>query len=251
MDSGYYAAFSGLLARTQALDVVANNLANVNTTGYKSQHEFYDALTASQENASLSPINQAANRFGVLGGNFVDVHAGPFEPTGNSLDLSIQKAGFFAVQTKSGVRYTRNWNFQLNSARQLVTKEGDPVLGIGGPTMVTDAPITVPPGEPSVSADGTLSVAGTLAGQLRVVELTQGAQLAPEGNSYFLAPAGSVHPSLNPEVQQGSLEGSNMNPVAGTVALIAIQRSAQMMERALSIFNNDFNRTAAEQVARD
>ena len=251
MDSGYYAAFSGLLARMQALDVVANNLANVNTTGYKSQHEFYDALSASQENAALSPLNQAANRFGVLGGNFVDIHSGPFEATGNSLDLSNQNAGFFAVQTNAGVRYTRNGNFQLNSARQLITKDGDLVLGVAGPAMGTDAPIAVPPGELSVSSDGTLSVAGTLVGQLRIVEFASEVQLAPEGNSYFAAPSGSAHPSPAPEVQQGFLEGSNMNPVSGTVALIAIQRSAQMMERALSIFNNEFNKTAAEQVARD
>ena len=128
MDSGYYAAFTGLIARMDALDVVANNLANVSTTGFRGQHEFYEAVTANAGTPYLSPLNVAINNYGVLGGANMDLQQGNLQPTGNSLDLGIQGAAFFAVQTPRGVRYTRNGSFHVSVAGQIVTQDGDPVL---------------------------------------------------------------------------------------------------------------------------
>ena len=82
MDSGFYSAFTGLAARMQSLDLVANNLANVNTVGYKGQKEFYRAFMASLQNGRLTPLNQAVNDFGLLGGSRVDFTAGSLDSTG-------------------------------------------------------------------------------------------------------------------------------------------------------------------------
>src|SRR5208283_4005841 len=108
MDSGFYAACTGLLAQTDALDLAASNMANLSTTGYKGQTEFYSSLEASMGNRRLSSLNQAVNDYGVLGGATVDLKAGEFEKTGNDMDLALEGQGFFVVQTPAGIRYTRN-----------------------------------------------------------------------------------------------------------------------------------------------
>lgn len=243
MNSGFYAAFTGLAARTQALEIVANNLANANTTGFKALLEFYKATSAAQSTASLSPVNLAINRFGVLGGSVVDLRAGSLENTGNDTDVAIEGPGFLAVQSRAGIRFTRNGGFHLNAARQLVATNGDLAVGEQGP-------ITLPAGRVSISTDGTISVDGTLAGRLRLVEFAPGTKLVPEGNSNFIAPAGSEHPAAESRVRQGMLESSNLNPVEGSISLIALQRHAEMLQRALSIFHTEFNRTAAEDLPR-
>lgn len=257
MDSGYYAACSGLLAQVQALDVTANNLANVSTTGYKSENQFYSALTASISTspATLSPLNQAINRFGILGGDYVNMNAGSLDPTGNPLDVAVEGPGFLTIQTAAGVRYTRNGNLHLNTKGQLVTPNGDVVLGQGGPLKIPGlgsvGPMNIPSGQISISQEGTISANGSMVGRLVLSEFASGTSLAPEGSLYFSAPANSAHLATNSVVRQGALEDSNMNPVSGAVDLISIERDAQLMMRAVSIFDTDFDKTAAEQIARD
>ena len=110
MDSGYYAACAGLVSRMEALDMLANNLANTNTDGYKSQRQFYSALDASIAGAtpspSLTPLNQAMNRYGVVGGQWLDLQEGSLVPTGNKLYLATQGPGFFALRNEAGSRHT-------------------------------------------------------------------------------------------------------------------------------------------------
>ena len=120
MDSGYYAAFTGLAARMQALDLVANNLANVNTTGFRGQFEYYEGVSAGIGNQLLSPLNIATNDYGVLGGADVNLDQGNFISTGNPLDLAIKGEAFFVLKTPRGIRYTRNGSFHVNATGQLV-----------------------------------------------------------------------------------------------------------------------------------
>ncbi len=244
MNSGYYAAFTGLMARMQAMDMLANNLANVNTTGFRGQHEFYQAVTASLAGQPLTPLNRAINDFGVLGGSVVDLRQGNLQGTGNNMDLGVEGPAFFAVQTAGGIRYTRNGSFHVNAKGQVVTGDESTVLGNQGP-------IQLPPGNVTIASDGTISVSDAIAGQVRLVEFAPGTNLVPEGNSNFIAPVGADHPATNSEVEQGMLESSNLNPVQATVQLIALQRHAELLERTLSIFQNDFNRTAIQQLAVD
>jgi flagellar basal-body rod protein FlgF/flagellar basal-body rod protein FlgG len=247
MDSGFYVAYAGFAARMQALDVVASNLANASTTGYKSQSPFYRALSAAQAGEVLSPLNQAVNQFGILGGSRVDIRAGSLQPTGDPTDLAIEGDGYFTVQTAAGIRYTRDGSFRLSATRQWTTQDGDLVLAEQGTKGV---PISVPTGTVSVSPDGTISVDGGLVAQLHIAQFAPGTEIQPEGNSKYIAPDGSEKPAIGENVRQGMLESSNVGPVAGVVDLILLQRQADMAIRALSILNADFNRPATQDLPR-
>jgi len=243
MDSGFYAACTGLLAKTDALELAANNLANLNTTGYKSQMEFYRSLTASLNGRSLNSLNQAVNDYGVLGGSTVDLTTGEFTRTGNDWDLALEGQGFFSVQTPAGVRYTRDGSFHVDSTGKLVNSNGYTVLGEEGA-------INVPSGTVSVSSDGTLSAQGAVVARLKLVTFQPGTALQPEGSSLYSAPAKSEQAVTDARLAQGTLESSNQNPVSGTVSLMALQRHAELLQRALSIFYTNFNGTAAQDLSR-
>jgi len=243
MNSGYYAALTGLVAKMDALNVAASNLANVSTAGYKAQKEFYKSLTASLNGAPpKSSINCAINNYSVLGGAVVSLDSGALQKTGNDLDLAVEGAGFFSVQTPAGVRYTRNGNFHVDSQGRLMSSSGYPVLGQAGPITLTSGKVTISP-------DGTISQNGGVVARLKIVNLAAG-QLTPEGNSIYAAPQGAATAVPDSHVRQGMIEASNMDPVNGTVQLILVQRTAEMLQKAIQIFNNDFNKTAAEEIAR-
>lgn len=241
MDSGFYSAFAGLAARMDALDVVANNLANISTTGFKAQHEFYRSFSSWLQPSLTTPMNEAVNQFGALGGASLDLSQSTLAPTGNKTDVALQGAGFFTIQTNNGLRYTRAGNFSLNTKRQLVTEKGDLVLGDQGP-------IQIPTGEISISPDGTISVDGALVSKLKITDFPANTALSMEGNSSFVAPPNAAKPKVDADVRQGNLETSNSDPVKGAVELIEIERTAGLMEKALSIFHNEFNKVAAQQI---
>jgi flagellar basal-body rod protein FlgF/flagellar basal-body rod protein FlgG len=243
MDSGFYAACTGLLARTEALDLVANNLANLNTTGYKAQVEFYSSLEASVGNRRLTPLNQAVNDYGVLGGAAVDFNKGELQKTGNELDLAMEGSGFFVVNTPAGIRYTRNGNFHTDANGHLLTATGDQVMG-------EQDPVELPSGIITISSDGTVSQQGAVVATIKLVTFKPGTRLTTEGKAYFQAPAGSEQPADNPALSQGMLESSNMNPVVGTLSLITLQRHAQLLQQALSIFHSVFNNAPAQDLSR-
>jgi flagellar basal-body rod protein FlgF len=243
MDSGFYAAFTGLVARTEALELAASNLANSSTTGFKAQREFYRSLMASLQGSRLSSLNQAVNNYGVLGGASTDLRTGTLERTGNDLDLALEGSGFFVIQTAAGLKYTRNGAFRIGASDRLEAATGDAVLGEQGV-------IELPSGPVSISPDGTVSQKGAVVARLKLVDFTPGTSLQPEGNSLYAAPQGSERPANDPRVRQGMLEASNLNPVVGAVSLVALQRHTEMLQRALSIFHSDFNRLAAEELPR-
>jgi flagellar basal-body rod protein FlgF len=244
MDSGYYAACAGLAAQTQALELVAHNLANLGTTGYRREQATFTSLLAGGGAVAWNPLNAAVNDFGVLGGSRIDLASGSLTATGNPLDLGVAGAGFFAVQSPAGIAYTRNGSFHLTPAGQLVTAEGNAVLSEPGD------PITLPQGAVAVSTDGTISVDGNLAGKLRMVEFSPATSLRAVGNALYAAPEGSALPPAASSIRQGMLEESNVSAVESVVELIQVQRNAQMMQRALSIFDSQFNQTAVQDLPR-
>lgn len=243
MDSGYYAACAGLAAQTQALELVANNLANLGTAGYRGQQATFRSLLAGGGTVAWNPLNAAVNDFGVLGGSRVDLASGSLAATGNPLDLAVAGTGFFAVQSAAGVVYTRNGGFHATPTGQLVTAQGDAVLGEQGP-------ITLPNGAVAVSADGTLSVDGAVVAQVRLAEFSPDTSLRAVGNALYAAPAGAALPPASSSIRQGMLEASNVSPVEGVVELISIQRNAEMMQRALTLFDSQFNQTAVQDLPR-
>ncbi len=243
MDSGYYAACTALVARTQALDTIANNLANASTTGFRAQHNVFGSILASKEGFPDTALNQAINNYGVLGGTTLDQSQGALQKTGNELDLGIEGPGYFVVQTANGPVYTRNGEFQVSSKGQLVTSSGDAVMGDRGV-------ISILPGPVSISADGTISSNGAVSGKLRIVEFPAGTQLASLGSTYYSAPANVAASATNSNVRQGMLESSNVNPITSMVELVTAQRSAEMMQRALSMFNSEIDKTATQDIAK-
>jgi len=243
MSSGYYAACAGLRAQTEALDLIANNLANVNTPGYRSQDAAFQSLLAGSYTARADPLSNVVNDFNAMASTHLQMQSGNLQQTGNPLDLAIKGPGFFAVQTPAGTMYTRDGNFQVSARGQLITARGEPVLGATGP-------ITLPAGELTFSPDGTISTNGAVAGQVRIVEFKPGARLVAEGNSLYSVSANGVQPSPSSSLRQGELEASNVDPVRAVVSLIMTQRQAEMMERCMSTFESDFDHIAANDLPK-
>jgi flagellar basal body rod protein FlgG len=188
-------------------------------------------------------LNLAINNYGVLGETKLDTSQGALQKTGNDLDLAIQGGGFFVVQTKNGPVYTRNGAFQVSSKGQLITPAGDTVVGDKGA-------ITMLPGPASISADGTISSNGAVTGKLKLVDFPAGTALNGAGGTYYTAPANTAVAATDSTVQQGALESSNVNPVSGMVELISAQRSEEMMQRALSMFNSEIDKTATQDLPK-
>jgi flagellar basal-body rod protein FlgF/flagellar basal-body rod protein FlgG len=242
MDSGLYAACTALVTRTQALDTIANNLANASTTGFRAERNVFSSVLASK-NAEASVLDQTINSYGILSGTNLDQTQGALQKTGNELDLGIEGPGYFVVQTASGPHYTRNGSFQVSSKGQLVTASGDAVMGQGGV-------ITILPGPVSISADGTISSNGAVVGKVRVVEFPVNTQLTSLGNGNYSAPANTAKAATESNVRQGMLARPNVNPVASMVELVTAPRTAAMMQRALSMFNSEIDKTATQDLPK-
>ena len=250
MDSGLYAAYTGLMARTQALDTAANNVANAGTNGYRAQRDYFRGIFAGgldRDSPADSQVGQSVNGFGVLGGNRLDLGQGQLEATGNPLDLALQGQGFFALQTKTGLSYTRDGAFSRSSTGVLQTSQGEPVLDRN------QQPITIPTGSIHVAGDGSISVStpdgSMIVGQVGVFDFADKSALIAEGTNRFSA--GDAKPiAANASIEQGSIEGANEDAIHGTMQLVLVQRQAEMMQKALSVFNNDFDKTATEELPR-
>ncbi|HEX8925734.1 MAG TPA: flagellar basal-body rod protein FlgF [Terriglobales bacterium] len=242
MNSGFYAACSGLVARMHQLDLVAHNLANANTTGYRAENVDFRTVLAGRSPMQLVGAGEV-NQFSTLSDTRLDFAQGNLKQTGSNSDFAIEGPGFFAVQAQSGVRYTRNGNFRISTAGMLVTQSGAPVLGEQGP-------VRLPSNDFSVSADGTISCGGALAGKLRIVEFPAGTQFNNFGNSIYDAPKAAAQPAKGSTVRQQMLEDSNVNAVGAAVELISLQRHAEMLNRALNMFHTEMDKTAAEDLPR-
>jgi flagellar basal-body rod protein FlgF/flagellar basal-body rod protein FlgG len=244
MDSGFYAATAGLLARTQALDTAAANLANTQTPGYRAEREYFRSVLLGTE-ALHSQLGRTVNDFGLLGGDRLNLAQGALQQTGSPLDLAIEGQGFFAVRTSHGVRYTRDGSFHRSRGGMLVTQGGEPVLSSIG------QPIPVPPGQVSVGANGVLSVSGGAVATVGVFDFPASVQLVPEGSNRYAPPADvAPRPSSDATVHQGAVESANQDAVQGTLDLIEMQRQAEMMQRALTVFHTEFNKFASEDLPR-
>jgi flagellar basal-body rod protein FlgF/flagellar basal-body rod protein FlgG len=243
MDSGLYAATTALVARTQALDTIANNLANASTVGFRAEKNIFSSVLATAGGSAAPGLSQVVNRFGILSGTSIDQSQGAMQKTGNDLDVAVEGSGYFTVQTANGPMYTRNGAFQVSSHGQLVTSSGDAVMGDRGV-------INILPGPVSISNDGTISSNGAVEGKLSVVEFPPDTALTSMGNTYYSAPVQSAQPAKNSSVRQGMLESSNVNPVEGMIELVGAQRTAEMMQRTLAMLSNEMDKTAATDLSK-
>lgn len=230
MIRGFYTSLSGIMAAMTRQTVVADNLANVNTTGFH-QSRSSSADFGLELGLSIGgPIGHlgAGNRIGHLGtGNLavgltLDRRQGPLQQTGVPTDLSIEGDGLFVVRTPDGIACTRSGDFTLAADGTLTTQEGYPVLDVAGRSIVTD-------GAPAVDPDGSIHGTGQ---RLAVVGWPQG-EPARLGRNLLLVsgpldPAGGI-------VRQGTLEGSNVDTAGAMTEMLTLQRHFALSSRALSL----------------
>ncbi len=196
MDSGYYAAFSGWLARSQALDLAAGNLANAGTAGYRAERDYFRSVILGPD-APDSQLNTTVNAFGVLGGSRLDFGQGALTPTGNPLDLAIEGDGFFAVQTRQGVRYTRDGQFQRAQDGTLTTQAGEAALD------ARQQFIRAPAGAIVVGSDGAVQMNGAIAGRLAIFGFASPQSLAAEGANRYVPVDGAQASAGTGAIHQG------------------------------------------------
>jgi flagellar basal-body rod protein FlgF len=226
MDSGYYAACTGLMARAQALETIANNLTNVSTTGFRGSRNVFSSLLATTGSFPISVLNQDANDYGVLSSTQLDTTQGALVATNNNLDLGIEGPGYSQVKTATVTAYTRGGSFRVSPQGQLITSAGDYVMG------ANNAPITVIGAPISISADGTISTNGAISGRLKVVEFAPTVNIQSTGANYYSAPDADAVVATKSQVQQGVIESSNVNPVSTIVE--RLRRSVRSKPCAVS-----------------
>jgi flagellar basal-body rod protein FlgF len=241
MDGISTSAASGMRARMESLEMLANNLANVETGGFKADREFFSIYTG--DDASVDPQTGDSPSLPLIETHWTDLSQGNLINTANAFDFAIDGDGLFAIQTRSGVRYTRNGNFRIASTGVLTTADGSPVRAQGG------GAIQLEPGLPvEVLPDGTVQQAGQVVGQLEIAAFDRGS-LDKSGANYFVALGGVKGTQAKGAVLQGKLEQSNVGAAESSVRLVAIMRQFEMLQKAMNI-GNELNRKAIEEVAR-
>lgn len=245
MNSGLYTAYSGLRAQMDSLDLLANNLANVQTAGFKEQRPFFSLLGMGPEAGPETELNAVVNSQAHLAGSVLNFIDGPLLATGRPLDVAIVGTGFLAVQAPNGIRYSRNGSLSSDAQSQLVTADGFPVLGEKGL-------IRLGAGEVEIGQNGEVFVNHALVDRLRVVALDNIQQLQREGHSLFALPPGSPdpRPATEASIRQGYIEQSNVNPVAATVRMVEILRHFEAIQKSLNLISNVMDAKAIDKLTR-
>lgn len=222
MENTTYIGLSRQAGLRRAMDVVAHNIANANTPGFKSERLIFQEFLANPESRdSLSYVQDV--------GTARDMDNGPISSTGNTFDIALNGEGFFTIETPLGERYTRHGRFQLDGERQLVTSEGFPVLGQNGPlTIPTDE------GEISIASDGTITTEDTEVGQIQIVTFEDPQQLRKAASGLFIAPE-DAEPQEPETVQmaQGMIEESNVQAILEITRMMDIHRTHDSVARML------------------
>lgn len=223
MDNTILVGLSQQMASMKAMDVIANNLANLSTPGYRReavQFEKYVATLPASEAEGGATIDVT---FVIDRGVGQNLAPGRLESTGSTLDFAIEGAGYFAVQTPDGERYTRNGHFRFDEQGQVVTQDGYTLLSDGGA-------ITLQPqdGDLRVGVDGSLSTALQRLGKLRVVTFADERALRKAGAGLYEAPVGvNATPAPTQRIRQGMIEKSNVEPVIEISRMIEVMRAYQ------------------------
>ncbi|MDI3481313.1 MAG: flagellar basal-body rod protein FlgF [Tepidanaerobacteraceae bacterium] len=254
MIRGLYTSASGLMAEMAKTDVISNNLANINTSGFKKDRAIFRAfpemnILRIDDPVVATPKDKIDTRpfIGVLGtGAMVDeistdFSRGTTENTSNPLDLALAGEGFFEVQTPAGIRYTRDGSFTRNEQGYLVTSDGYYVMGQNGPIQLPDGR------DISINSRGEIFSGGNFVDRLRVVSFANLRQLLKEGDNLYST---NQQPVLsNSEVIQGALEKSNVNPISEMVDLISAFRAYEANQKVVKA-NDDTLSRAVNDIAR-
>jgi flagellar basal-body rod protein FlgF len=249
MANGLYAVVSGSLAQERRLDVLAHNLANVNTAGFKADVPVFEVIAApppliAPGFPSMQPL-QSSPSMPILQESYVgftgvkaDLSAGEFRSTGNPLDVAINGKGWFSIETSAGTRYTRNGSFSLNHEGQLVTQDGWPVIGNNGPIALQGNVV-------KIDSHGGIIVDGQEVDQLKIVTPPAENAFQKAENALFAAPPGPAVEEVGSDldVKQGYVELSNVNAIKGMTALIDAMRAYESYQKVLQTWSETTART--------
>jgi len=236
MIQGIHLATQGMSLLQDKQDQIANNLANINTTGFKQSHLFVQSYQKYLKNNDQEPFaNQEVKPDDV----FVDYSEGVTKKTGNDLDVLIKGSGFFTVMTPDGMRYTRNGNFSIDFDGYLVTSDGSKVMATEGFIRLEQDG-----GAVRINLNGEVLQGDKSKGILQISDFKKPYRLLREGNSYFRPqlPDNPVIKSPGGLVKQGFLEGSNANPIQNMVEMIQAFRNYEADQKALQAQDQTLDR---------
>lgn len=247
MDPLLISAAGGLKARMDSLDMLANNIANADSAGFKVDREFY-SLYVSEEARLAAEAGGAPDlsQLPVVERAWTDFSQGTLVSTGNPLNLALDGRGFFSVNGPSGTLLTRNGSFRLSAGGQIETQDGYTLRN-----KLDGKPIQVDPDHPvEISTDGTVRQQGQEMGQFEILDLDQPGALSKLGNSYFMLADPRVTPAAGTaQVRQGDLEQANVPIAQAAVRLVSVLRQFEMLQRAMTL-GAEMDRQAMEEVAR-
>ena len=246
MEQAVSIALSHQMTLRRAMDIVANNIANANTTAYKAESPVFNEFLMPEAEAEDRGYGKAAALSFVLDtGTHRDLAEGNITHTGNPFDVAITGDGFFSVETANGVRYTRAGHFTVDNTNQLVTPMGDPVLSNAG------APITINPddGAVEIARDGTISAGGNTIGRLGVVNVENPGAMKKTGDNYLETEQDAV-PVENATVMQGFIESSNVKPVVEMTRMIEVMRAYTSTQKTINDMG-DLQQSAIRQLGRE
>jgi flagellar basal body rod protein FlgG len=244
MDPGYYVAAGSLKARSFQLDVVANNLANASTVGYKPDQPFFAVFNKAAGSGRKLPLTGYLNDGVVFAETGVVNEQGSLKTTGRPLDVAIEGNAFLSVQTPAGNRVTRDGRLQIGLDGQLEAMDGNPVLGKNG------QPIKVDPknGNVSITADGTVSQGDQTLGQLDLKAYEKPGAMKRTGALRF-DPTGATEVPMKATVAQGHLEESAVDTASTMVEMIRLNRLYEMSLKVASTLTNDLDERSISSVA--
>ena len=237
MVKGLHTTALGMLPKTLKMDVIANNLANVNTTGYKKSNLFVRELINADLVGKRSDLSDPTSK---ISQTFdIDYSQGRLDQTKNPLDLAINGEGFFVVETNNGLKYTRNGHFSLSEDGSIVTSDGYKVMGEGGEIYITN-PQKVQADQLVITKKGEVMIGKKLIDKLQVVSFPKDengqSKLKYAGENLYSAPNEYSHESsdLNKyDIEQGFLESSNVNPLEEMIQMMKLNTAIQIDQKVI------------------
>ena len=216
MLNGLFSNFSGKFVNSRRLEIISNNIANVSTPGFKVSRPVFNAFTGEDESGN----EMLQNTFVSMYDSYLNFAAAPLLETGSNLDFAIEGEGFFVVSTKDGPMYTRSGKFTINKDKQLVTADGDPVLGKSGE-------ITIDGKEINVENDGSIYVDNTFVDAIKIVDFDDKKYIRNYGKNLFINTkegSSEIIPE-NSTIRQGYYEASNVDVMREMIEMIHTVRA--------------------------
>jgi flagellar basal-body rod protein FlgF len=251
MENTLLVALSRQMSLQRQIDVIANNVANVNTAGFKADKSLFEEFLRTGAREDNFQVADRRVSFVQDRATFHDFAQGALDRSGNPLDVAINGNGFLAVQTPGGERYTRDGALQINSQGQLVTTSGQLVLGTNGPIVFqpTDRNIVISDNGTITVREGNVTLVDSIRGRLKIVKFDNPQQLLKEGGNLFSAPAGVVaQADAASKVNQGFVERSNVSAVTEMSRMMMVMRTYQQVS-SLMQQQSDLRKTAIQTLA--